>query len=103
VSWNIAELDVIRWAEARGIVANSDSKTQLLKAVSEMGELADAIIKRDRPAIIDGIGDVLVCLIVVGAIEDINLTHCLESAYNEIKDRKGYLNKNGVFVKDGSS
>ncbi len=103
MSWNIAELDVIRWAEARGIVANSDSKTQLLKAVSEMGELADAIIKRDRPAIIDGIGDVLVCLIVVGAIEDINLTHCLESAYNEIKDRKGYLNKNGVFVKDGSS
>lgn len=103
MSWNIVELDVIRWAEARGIVANSDSKTQLLKAVSEMGELADAIIKRDRPAIIDGIGDVLVCLIVVGALEDINLTHCLESAYNEIKERKGFLNKNGVFVKDGSS
>jgi NTP pyrophosphatase (non-canonical NTP hydrolase) len=102
VSWNIVELDVIRWAEARGIVANSDSKTQLLKAVSEMGELADAIIKRDRPAIVDGIGDVLVCLIVVGALEDVNLTHCLESAYNEIKDRKGYLNKNGVFVRDGS-
>ena len=99
MSWNIAELDVIRWAEARGIVANSDSKTQLLKAVSEMGELADAIIKRDRPAIVDGIGDVLVCLIVVGALEDINLTHCLESAYNEIKDRKGYLNKNGAFIK----
>ena len=103
MSWNIVELDVIRWAEARGIVANSDSKTQLLKAVSEIGELADAIIKRDRPAIIDGIGDVLVCLIVVGALEDVNLTHCLQSAYNEIKDRKGYLNKNGVFVKDGSS
>jgi NTP pyrophosphatase (non-canonical NTP hydrolase) len=99
MSWNIAELDVIRWAEARGIVANSDSKTQLLKAVSEMGELADAIIKRDRPAIVDGIGDVLVCLIVVGALEDVNLTHCLQSAYNEIKDRKGYLNKDGVFVK----
>lgn len=100
MSWNIAELDVIRWAEARGIVANSDSKTQLLKAVSEMGELADAIIKRDRPAIVDGIGDVLVCLIVVGALEDVNLTNCLQSAYNEIKDRKGYLNKDGVFVKD---
>lgn len=100
MSWNIAELDVIRWAEARGIVANSDSKTQLLKAVSEMGELADAIIKRDRSAIVDGIGDVLVCLIVVGALEDVNLTHCLQSAYNEIKDRKGYLNKDGVFVKD---
>ena len=100
MSWNITELDVIRWAEARGIIANSDSKTQMLKAVSEMGELADAIIKRDRPAIIDGIGDVLVCLIVVGALEDVSLTKCLEEAYSEIKDRKGYLNKDGVFVKD---
>lgn len=99
MSWNITELDVIRWAEARGIIENSDSKTQLLKAISEMGELADAIIKRDRPAIIDGIGDVLVCLIVVGALEDLDLTRCLESAYNEIKDRKGFLNKNGIFVK----
>lgn len=99
MSWAMTELEVIRWAEARGIVANSDSKTQLLKAVSEMGELADAIIKRDRPAIIDGIGDVLVCLIVVGTLEDTDLTKCLEAAYSEIKDRKGYLNKDGVFVK----
>ena len=100
MTWNITELDVIRWAEARGIIENSDSKTQLLKAVSELGELADAIIKRDRPAIVDGIGDVLVCLIVVGALEDLDLTRCLESAYEQIKDRKGYLNKNGVFVKN---
>ena len=100
MTWNITELDVIRWAEKRGIIENSDSKTQLLKAVSEMGELADAIIKRNRPAIIDGIGDVLVCLIVVGALEDIDLTKCLEAAYNEIKDRKGYLNKNGIFIKN---
>ena len=100
MTWNITELDIIRWAEKRGIIENSDSKTQLLKAVSEMGELADAIIKRDRPAIVDGIGDVLVCLIVVGALEDLDLTRCLESAYEQIKDRKGYLNKDGVFVKD---
>jgi len=100
MSWAGTELEVIRWSEARGIIANSDSKTQLLKAVSEIGELADAIIKRDRPAIVDGIGDLLVCLINVGAIEDVDLTRCLESAYNEIKDRKGYLNKNGVFIKD---
>jgi NTP pyrophosphatase (non-canonical NTP hydrolase) len=99
MTWNIVELDVIRWAEARGIIANSDSKTQLLKAMSEMGELADAIIKRDRPAIVDGLGDVLVCLIMVGALEDLDLTRCLESAYDEIKNRKGFLNKEGVFIK----
>ena len=93
-------MDVIRWSEKRGIIENSDSKTQPLKAFSEMGELADAINKKDRPGIIDGLGDVLVCLINVAAIEDLDLTRCLKSAYNEIKDRTGYLNKDGVFIKD---
>jgi hypothetical protein len=65
-----------------------------------MGELSDAIIKRDRPAIVDGIGDVLVCLIVVGALEDLDLTRCLESAYLQIKDRKGTLLPGGVFLKE---
>jgi len=100
MTWNIVEMDVIRWSEKRGIIENSDSKTQLLKAFSEMGELADAINKRDREGIIDGLGDVLVCLINVAAIEDLDLTRCLKSAYNEIKDRTGYLNKDGVFIKD---
>jgi NTP pyrophosphatase (non-canonical NTP hydrolase) len=100
MSFEITELQVIRWAEARGIIRNSDSKTQLLKAVSEMGELADAIIKRDRDAIIDGIGDVLVCLIVAAAIEGVDVKQCLRAAYEEIKDRKGYLNKDGVFIKE---
>jgi NTP pyrophosphatase (non-canonical NTP hydrolase) len=101
MSFEITELEVVRWAEARGIIRNSDSKTQILKAVSEMGELADAVIKRDRDAIIDGIGDVLVCLIVAAAIEDVDVKQCLRTAYEEIKDRKGYLNKEGVFIKDG--
>jgi NTP pyrophosphatase (non-canonical NTP hydrolase) len=94
------ELDVIRWAEARGIIEHSDSKTQLLKAFSEMGELSDAICKRDHNGIIDGLGDVLVCLINLAAIEDLDLTRCLEHAYNEIKDRKGHMNAEGTFVKE---
>jgi phosphoribosyl-ATP pyrophosphohydrolase len=100
MSFGAIELDVIRWAEQRGIIANSDSKTQLLKAFSEMGELSDAIIKRDRAGIVDGLGDVLVCLLVVAALEDLDLSTCLKSAYNEIKNRKGFLNANGVFVKE---
>lgn len=100
MSFEATELSVLMWGEKRGIVQNSDSKTQLLKAFSEMGELADAITKRDRGAIIDGLGDILVCLVMVAAIEDVDLKQCFKSAYNEIKDRKGYLNKEGVFVKD---
>lgn len=99
-SYEITEMHVVRWGEARGIVQNSDSKTQLLKAVSEMGELADAIIKRDRDGIIDAIGDVLVCLTMVGAIEDVDVKKCFAIAYDQIKNRAGYLNKNGVFIKE---
>ena len=100
MSFEITELEVVRWGEARGIIQNSDAKTQLLKAFSEMGELADAITKRNRGAIIDGLGDILVCLVMVAAIEDVDLKQCFRSAYAEIKDRTGYLNKEGVFVKD---
>ena len=93
------EMDIVRWAEARKIIPNSNSQTQLLKAVSEMGELADATIKQDGPAIVDGVGDVMVCLIIYCALLDINLVDCMEYAYKEIKDRKGTLLPNGVFLK----
>ncbi len=100
MSWNITELNVIRWSEARGIIPNSTSLAQYKKAQEEMHELETALINRDRAGIIDGLGDVLVCLINVAAIEDLDLTQCLESAYQEIKDRKGYLGKDGIFVKE---
>lgn len=99
-TYSILELDVIRWAEARKIIPNSTPETQLLKAISEMGELADATIKKDRSKIADGVGDVMVCLINYCALQDINLVDCLELAYKEIKDRKGTLLPNGVFVKE---
>lgn len=100
MTWNMVEMDVIRWSEARGIIPNSNSLAQWNKADEEMNELLTAIVNRDRPGIIDGLGDVLVCLINVAALEDLNLTKCLEAAYQEIKDRKGYMNKEGIFVKD---
>ena len=99
-SWNIIELDVIRWSEARGIIPNSTSIAQWNKAKEELYELQAAIIERNRAGIIDGLGDVLVCLINVAALENVDLTHCLQTAYNEIKDRKGHMNAGGIFVKD---
>lgn len=98
-TYQTLELDIIRWAEARQIIPNSTAQAQLLKAVSEMGELADATLKKQMPAITDGVGDVMVCLIIYCALLDINLVDCMELAYEEIKDRKGTLLENGVFVK----
>jgi NTP pyrophosphatase (non-canonical NTP hydrolase) len=94
------EMNIVRWAEARKIIPNSNPQTQLLKAVSEMGELADATIKNNVEDIQDGVGDVMVCLIVYCALQDINLVNCMEIAYDVIKNRKGTLLANGVFVKE---
>jgi NTP pyrophosphatase (non-canonical NTP hydrolase) len=94
------EMNIVRWAESRKIIPNSNPQTQLLKAISEMGELADATIKNDRESIEDGIGDVMVCLIVYCALQDMNLTNCMQVAYDVIKNRKGTLLSNGVFVKE---
>lgn len=99
-SYRIVELDVIRWAEARLIIPNGKPSSQLLKAVSEMGELADAEGKNNLEAIKDAIGDVMVCLINYCALRDIDLVECLQGAYNEIKDRKGTLMPDGTFVKE---
>jgi NTP pyrophosphatase (non-canonical NTP hydrolase) len=100
MSFAEVEMQVIQWAEARKIIPNSKPETQLLKMFSEAGELADATIKRDMAQIKDGVGDVLVCLINYCALQDIDLTECLALAYDEIKDRKGTLLANGVFVKE---
>lgn len=94
------ESEVIRWSEARKIIPNSTPQAQLLKAFSEMGELADATIKGNREDAMDAVGDTLVCLINYCALQDFNLVDCLEMAYDQIKHRKGILLPNGVFVKD---
>lgn len=94
------ELNVIRWSEKRKIIPNSTPATQLLKAISEMGELADATIKNNREDAMDAVGDVLVCLINYCALQDFNMVDCLEMAYDQIKHRKGTMLPNGVFVKE---
>ncbi len=97
---NELELKVIQWAMARKIIPNSTAQTQLMKTVSELGELCDAEIKNDIPGIEDGVGDVLVTLILYCTLRGTTLERCLASAYDEIKDRKGTMLPNGVFVKE---
>lgn len=91
---------VIKWSRDRQIIPNSTATAQYLKAASEMGELADALAKKDIDATADAVGDVLVCLINFCELSGLDIVKCLEGAYNEIKDRKGFLMPNGVFVKE---
>lgn len=96
-------IDRVRgWASDRKITQRSTSVAQLMKTVSELGELADATLKFDRDEVIDGIGDVLVTLIIYADMQGLDIEHCLKSAYEEIKDRKGHLTTDGIFVKEES-
>jgi NTP pyrophosphatase (non-canonical NTP hydrolase) len=101
MSYAKLELDVIHWAEARGIVQNSNNMAQAIKTLEEVTELLEAIHKGDREAQKDAYGDILVTLIVGCATADLDLCECLAGAYAEIKDRKGWLDEQGVFHKQG--
>ena len=89
-----------KWADSRGITTYSTAQAQLLKAVSEMGELCDAEIKGDEDASMDGVGDVIVCLIIYCQMRQYPFQGCVFQAYEEIKNRKGKMVAGGAFVKD---
>src|SRR5690554_267863 len=63
--------NVEQWAQDRGIYEHSTALAQCLKAVSELGELADHAIKGDRDAMKDDIGDIAVCLVNVAKMVDV--------------------------------
>jgi len=96
--WNM--FDFIRdWAEQRGLYNNGDPKTQALKLTEEVGETCRAILKQDKPEVIDGIGDCVVVLTNLAELCGVTIEECVAKAYNEIKDRKGKMD-NGTFKKD---
>jgi len=100
MSYDQLEMDVIRWGEDRGIVQNSTPAAQAKKTLEELDELYAAIKDNDRVAMVDAYGDILVTLIMGCACADLDLVDCLDHAYNEIKDRKGHLSPEGIFVKE---
>lgn len=91
--------DLIRqWADERGIYRNGDAKTQFIKLQEETGELARAILKNNREELIDAIGDAVVVLTNLAALEGLKIEDCITSAYDVIKSRQGAM-INGTFVK----
>lgn len=66
--------NVQRWAAERGIYEHATPLAQALKAVSEVGEVADAVIKGDHEALKDGIGDTATCLVNVSFMAGIEIT-----------------------------
>lgn len=89
---------VIAWATQREIFSKGNPNKQAFKTLEECGELLQAIAVNNKREIKDAIGDILVTLIIQCEMQGLTLQECLESAYNEISERKGEM-LNGTFIK----
>lgn len=76
------------------------------QAAKNLKELVDTLHSKgkirtvsDSSNMPDDIGDINVVLINIAERNNYHLSYCLQSAYNDIKDRKGRM-INGVFVKE---
>lgn len=87
-----------KWATDRGITTNGKVITQVMKLMEELGEMASHVAKGQ--SISDDIGDCTVVLNNIARLANTTLNACWNEAYNEIKDRKGFLTEEGIFVKD---
>ena len=91
------------WADERNL-KQADPKIQWMRITEEVGEIRDVLLKptkfnEPQIALKDAIGDTLVTIIVLAHQLDLDVTECLNIAYEEIKNRKGKM-INGTFVKE---
>jgi len=93
------EQKVLQWAMKRGLFENSTAWDQATKLIEEQTELLTAIHRDQRGVVIDSIGDMMVVLTMIAHFYDVDLQHCYNYAYLQIKDRTGKM-VDGVFVKD---
>jgi len=98
---NYTELEelVLQWANEKGILDKSNPIKQIGKTQEELTETLIALVESDDEEIKDGIGDMLVTIIILSKLCDLTTTECLEAAYDVIKTRKGKM-VNGLFVKE---
>ena len=96
----VSQFDLIRsWANERGLYSGGDTKTQTLKLMEEAGEICRAVLKVDKQATMDGIGDCVVVLTNLAELAGTSIEDCIDLAYNEIKNRTGKMS-NGTYVKN---
>ncbi len=89
---------VEQWSIDKGL-DKGNSFTQYAKSSEEMGEVAAALCRNDIDELRDGIGDVIVTLVILAQQNNMTLYECLEQAYGEIKGRTGVMSKDGSFIK----
>lgn len=90
---------VEQWSKDKGL-DKGNRFVQYAKASEEFGEVGAALCRDNDEDFKDGIGDVVVTMIILAQQNNMTLEECLEQAYREIKDRKGKMSKDGSFIKE---
>ena len=90
---------ILNWAESRNLLHSENALKQYSKLQEESNELLLSILNKNPYEQIDAIGDCAVVLIILANQLGHDFDKCLESAYDEIKNRTGKT-VNGNFVKD---
>lgn len=105
-SYEVASLElqeliplVEKWFVDRGL-DKGNGNGQVEKALEEVEELEEAHYYGDAYECRDAVGDIMVVLIGYCMQQGFDIAQCLEGAYEEIKNRTGKVNSDGVFVKD---
>ncbi|MBD9891120.1 MazG-like family protein [Enterococcus faecalis] len=89
---------VEEWAKEKRL-DKAEPEKQMLKVIEEVGEVGASLARNNENDLRDGIGDVVVTLIILAMQNNMDLYECLNQAYSEIKNRQGKM-INGVFVKE---
>lgn len=98
MSFEELKINIIGWANDRSLIKRTNSTKQALKMVEEVGETCGALLKNKDEDIQDGIGDILVTVIILAEQLGYSPEECLKLAWNEIKDRTGKT-IGGTFIK----
>jgi len=67
---------------------------------SDIGDVAKAVIRDKQDKLLDSLGNIVNDLEAFCKYQKIDFKECLNLSWYEIKDRKGYLREDGVFVKE---
>lgn len=94
---------VAKWFDDRKLTTNGTLTGQMKKLGEEYDELEESIASDhevNEDEFKDAIGDMAVVLAGLAHMRGFTFEECLELAWNEIKDRTGHMNDEGIFVKD---
>lgn len=114
---NFKELNdrVIKWADQKGILKKATPSDQIKKTIEEVEETREAIVMQKlnkqtyfnskgklcntSEEIKDGLGDILVTVLIGCKMQNLDPLECLNEVLNIIEKRTGKM-INGQFVKD---